>query len=283
MKLMPEKEWERRIERLKRQTRKSNKKQLKKAIVKAVSDSIPDERFGVFLSGGVDSSLLALLAKKAKTDFVCYAVGLEGSDDLFWAEKTAKKLRLKLKTKKYSLREAESLFRETARFFKKPDVLNVGVGSVINAAAKLARKDNVKIFLGGLGAEEIFCGYQRHEKAKDKQAECWRGLKSLWKRDLKRDFAIMSALGIEVRTPFLDEGVIKTAMGIPATKKINKKHKKIVLREIAQELGLPKVVAWRQKKAAQYGSRFDWALARLAKLKGFFKADFVKSLNKSLN
>ena len=130
------------------------------------------------------------------------------------------------------------------------------------------------------GSEEIFAGYQRHLDAKDPHAECWNGLKNMWQRDFVRDVTIAKALGITVLCPFLDEDLIIKSMGIPADKKINKEFKKIILREIAEELGLPKEFAWRPKKAAQYGSYFDKALIKLAKKSSLDKVDFVEKLKK---
>lgn len=93
-----------------------------------------------------------------------------------------------------------------------------------------------------------------------------------------RDFTIGEKLGFGLRLPFLEDEVIKKAMGIPSEKKINKEHKKIILREIAEDLGLPKEIAWRQKKAAQYGSGFDKVMERLAKKAGLSKSEFVVHL-----
>ena len=54
---------------------------------------------------------------------------------------------------------------------------------------------------------------------------------------------------------------------------------KLILRKIANELGLKKEFAFRKKRAAQYGSRFDRAILRLGKRKGFkYKKDYLKSL-----
>ncbi len=141
-------------------------------------------------------------------------------------------------------------------------VVKVGVASVVVAVSKIA---DDKIFFSGLGSEEIFAGYHRHEKSDDIHEECWKGLKNMWARDLVRDCAIGVSLGMDLRTPFLDRDVIVNAMRINSSRKINKDHKKVILREIAEELGLPKEFAWRKKMGAQYGSRFDRALERLGK------------------
>ncbi|MDP4012946.1 MAG: asparagine synthase-related protein, partial [Candidatus Nanoarchaeia archaeon] len=61
--------------------------------------------------------------------------------------------------------------------------------------------------------------------------------------------------------------------------KINNEMNKIVLREAAVKLGLPKEFAYRPKKAAQYGSKFDKTIQKLALKKGFeHKQDYLESL-----
>jgi len=273
---LPSKEkWEAHIDELRQNTIPSTKEEVMKALLMAVEKRVPKEKFGLFLSGGVDSSLIALVLKKFTDNFTCYSVGIKGSKDLEAAKMAAEKLKLNWKHKEHTIEEVEQILKKTAKMFEKPDVVNVGVGSVIVAAAELA---DVKIFFGGLGSEEIFAGYQRHAHANDVNDECWKGLKEMWQRDLTRDAAIGKKLGITARVPFLDDDLIKKAMGIPGERKINAEHKKIILREIAEELGLPKEIAWRQKQAAQYGSGFDKAMDKLAKKAGMSKSEYVKAL-----
>ena len=162
-------------------------------------------------------------------------------------------------------------------------MVNVGVGSVELACIEMAKQDNIKFLFTGLGSEEIFAGYERHKLAKDKQAECWKGLTVMYERDLLRDMAIATKQGIFFSTPFLDKELIGVAMRIPDKFKIDDFNAKIILREIAEELGLPQEIAWRGKRAAQYGSRIDKAISKLAKKQGFeYKKDYLKSLEKPL-
>jgi len=276
---MPEKDWVKHIESLEKITKPSTEDEVKDAIINAVKKRIPKKHFGVLFSGGVDSTLLSFLCKQNTNNFTCYSVGLEGSPDIIAGEKVAEELDLDLKQKTFTIDEVEKLFKKVVKIFKKPDVLSVGVGSVVVAAVELAKKDKVNTFFGGLGSEEIFAGYQRHLEAKDKHAECWRGLKAMWQRDFTRDFAVASKLKIKVLCPLLDDEVIVKAMGIDINRKINSQHKKIILREIAEDLGIPQEFAWREKKAAQYGSWFDKAMEKLAKRNGFnTKQEYVESL-----
>ena len=128
-----------------------------------------------------------------------------------------------------------------------------------------------------MGSEEIFAGYERHNQAENIQEECWQGLKLMWSRDLVRDFNLAKELNIKIKTPFLDKELIEYAMKLPAEWKIVREKKKVILREVAEEfLG---EFAWRKKKAAQYGSCFDKAIAKLAKKNGFkLKKDWLDSL-----
>ena len=277
--LIPESSWQKHIDELRKATASSTKEELKKTIVDSIKKLVPRKKFGIFFSGGVDSTLITFICKILNADFVCYSVGLKNSPDVNWAKRAAEKLKLKLKVKEFEMNKLKEIFKKTARIFRKPDVLSVGVASVVVAAAELAKNDEVDTFFSGLGSEEIFAGYQRHLEAEDRHEECWRGLRDVvWRRDLVRDSSVAKALKIKLLVPFLDGNVIKSAMGIHVSKKINEKYKKIILREIAEELGLPKEFAWREKKAAQYGSGFDKAMEKIARMKGFrTKKEYVES------
>jgi len=76
------------------------------------------------------------------------------------------------------------------------------------------------------------------------------------------------ANSVELRVPYLDVEVIKTAMSIPPSLKICGPMdvlKKRVLRQVAKMIGLPAKIVDRPKKAVQYGSGVDKAIKALAK------------------
>ncbi|MBS3158671.1 asparagine synthase C-terminal domain-containing protein [Candidatus Woesearchaeota archaeon] len=262
------------------------KRELAGAIVNAIKKRIAP-KFGILLSGGVDSSLVSFIAKQLKCNFTCYTVGIENSDDVAWAKKVAEEYGLNFKYKILSLDELETIVKNTIKILNDADIVKVSVGSVLYAAGKIALTDGNNIFFGGIGSEEVFAGYQRHFDALQKNnfealhRECWNGLRNMWERDLARDFAIAKNLGLELRAPFLDKELIKTAMSIHPMLKLGKENKKIILREAAEFIGLKKEFAWRKKQAAQYGSNFVNGIEKLAKRKGFkFKKDYLQSLLK---
>lgn len=282
--LISKREWEKYVRSLKSSTTQSfknktiMKKQLRQKLMEAVAKRMPKQKFGIMFSGGVDSSLIAFICKKLRGDFICYSVGMENSKDVAEARKAAAAMKLKLRYKAFTLKEAEKVIKKSVAVAG-PNVVNAGIASVAIAASQLARKDSIFTFFTGLGSEEIFAGYRRHEMAKDANEECWNGLKEMRGRDFIRDCKIAASGKINFLTPFLDKDLIISAMQIPAKYKISSSGKKLILRETAAEMGLPREFAFRKKLAAQYGSGFDKAIERLARKKGFrHKKDYLKHL-----
>ena len=274
-------EWNKYINGLKTNKEEINKEKCKKLIKDALINSIKRrtinlKKFGILLSGGIDSSIIALICKKLGLNFNCYSIGLENSKDLEWAEKTALVLGLKLKTLTLELDETEKIIKKTIKILKQTDIVNIGVGSVFYAGIRLAKEDSVDVILTGMGSDELFAGYARFDKVKDINKECFSRVKNIY-NDMKRDFLIAKEMKANILTPFIDEGVIKVAMQTPSNYKI----KKYILREIALDLGLPREFAFRKKTAAQYGSGIDRAILKLAKNSGFkYKKDYLKNLPK---
>lgn len=258
------------------------KRRIKDALVKAVEHDT-SSKFGIMFSGGVDSSLLALIAQKLGREFTCYSIGLEDAEDIMFSQRIAKAHGFNHKVKIYNIDEIEEIIKRVAKIIG-DDVVNVGVGAVEVAVSEFAKVDNVKVLLGGLGSEEIFCGYQRHlEALKDGYSivhmECWKGLKNMWKRDLVRDFKVSKMIGVEFKAPFLARDVMVESMRLHPMFKIDGSNNKLVIREIAEEFNLEKEFAWRKKKAAQYGSNVDKAMEKIAKQRGFSgKKEYLQSL-----
>jgi len=283
-KLISQDEWNKYINSLKTEKTEDDKEKCKelvrKSLIKAIKKRTYNlKKFGILFSGGIDSSIIALICKKLNLNFTCYSIGLENFKDLEWAERTALALNLKLKTLTLELDKAEKIIKKVIKILKQADIVNVGVGSVLYAGIKLAKEDSVNCLITGMGSDEMFAGYSRFENTKDVNKECWSSLHNLFK-DLKRDFIISKNQKTKLITPFLDEAVIKSAMNLPSTYKIKKGIRKYLLREIAVDLGLSREFAFRKKTAAQYGSRIDRAISKLSKKNNFkYKKDYLKSLS----
>lgn len=259
-------------------------KELSSLILRSIEKNVPEEKFGILFSGGVDSTLIAFTAKKLRKNFICYTTaleepGLKKAEDLEYAEKIAKNLGFELKTIRLNLEEVEEYLKKTIKITGKTDVVTIGVGTTFLPACEQAKKDGIRIIFSGLGSEEIFAGYERHEKAEDINKECVAGLKNIKERDLDRDEAIAKHNELELRLPFLEKELVDYALKIPGKYKIKDGIKKWILRKAAIQLGLLEEYAMRKKRAAQYGSRIDNAILKLTKKHGFeYKADYLRSL-----
>ena len=287
-KLVPQQQWKVYIIGLEKEVDKlgffRSKAAAKREIYAAITVAIKkransSKRFGVLLSGGVDSSFIAFVLKKLGYKFPCFSVGISGSKDLAAARYAATKLKLRLILKEFTIADAEKIIKEAVKLLKTDDPVTIGVAATEIAALKLAAANKIKTLFNGLGSEEIFAGYQRHVTAKDVHAECWSGLKGMWQRDFLRDFKVATAFKATTLTPFLDKSVVVAAMRAKPEWKIYNSEKKLILREIAAAAGLHKSIAFRPKLAAQYGSGFDRALEKLAKKEGCSnKRDYLRHL-----
>jgi asparagine synthase (glutamine-hydrolysing) len=249
------------------------KKQLEKLFISAVKKRIPRKaKIGLLFSGGLDSTLIALVLKRLKVKFTCYTVGFFGKDmktpeDVVFAKQIAKELGFKLKIIKLNLKDVQTTSKKVVKLLNDNSVVHVGVGIALYKACEQAKKDGCQTILSGTGADEVFAGYHSHRIALDVNKECKIRLKGLYEKDLIRDLTIASYHELEAMSPFLDEDLVKFGLKLNSKLKIKDGQQKYILRELAISLGMDNRFAFRKKKAAQYGSKTHKALLRLAKKK----------------
>lgn len=249
----------------------------------AVAKRVPDNRFGILFSGGVDSVVIALIAKQLGLRPTLYTSamvqqGLREPEDLRWARDSAAYLGLALRERTISIDKVPGIIREVIPIIESDNVVKVGVALPFYLACREAKKDGIKVMFSGLGSEEIFAGYQRHRDSDDINRECRKGLLQMHSRDNYRDDLVSMANTIELRHPFLDHALIRFALSIPGKHKIRDGHVKLILREAAEHLGLSRKFAMRKKRAAQYGSNFDKAIEKLARRDRLSKKAYLESI-----
>jgi len=250
----------------------------------AIEKRLTTQKCGLLFSGGIDSTYIAHYFKSKNIPFTCYTAVLDTPNtstipsDLIAAQNVAKSLNLKLKIKKIKLSDIPKYLQKIVPLIEDSNVTKVGVALTFYLACELAKKDGCKVIYSGLGSEEIFAGYERHRNSSNINQECLSGLLKIYERDLYRDDVITMYNQLELRLPFLDTKLIEYALKIPAQYKIKDNHSKYILRTIAQTKGIPEEFSYRKKTAAQYGSRLDYALEKLAKQHKFpSKSAYLKT------
>jgi asparagine synthase (glutamine-hydrolysing) len=260
--------------------------ELYRLLGESVSRCLPPSRIGILFSGGVDSTLVSMLCKKySKQDICCYVAGLENeiqAPDVQHARKIANELELPLKIIEVSLEETEEILKKIVPLIETTSVPMAGVALPTYIAGRAAKEDGINVLFTGSGADEMFGGYNRHKKATDLNSECLKDTLNIHLKDTYRDGLIASELELDLRSPFLNRHVAEYALGIPAALKLNEKGNKMILRQVAERAGIPAEFALRNKKAAQYGSKFDRAIEKLAKRTGYKnKTDYLKNMEKN--
>ncbi|RAP53524.1 MAG: hypothetical protein BZ138_00575, partial [Methanosphaera sp. rholeuAM270] len=237
------------------------KEMLKENITSSVQKRVQNlDEVALLFSAGVDSTLIAVLLKRYGVDTTLYTVGTKNSQDLQYARKTADDMGLPLKTWIIDEEIIEENFIPTLNIIEDSNLMKLGVGMTINLTSRLASKDGHRVMLSGQGADELFCGYNRYKRKYDNneklQKELEYDLNNMYHVNLERDDKATMANSIELRVPYLDKNVIRTALKTPTAYMLESPEdnlRKHILRDVAHELGVPEYIAYRPKKAAQYG------------------------------
>ena len=93
---------------------------------------------------------------------------------------------------------------------------------------------------------------------------------NIYKVNLERDDHCTMANGVELRVPFLDKDVVEVGLSLPIEYKLNDTERKIILRDVASKY-IPNYIAYRPKKAAQYGSGSEKMIYAVARKYGYSK------------
>ena len=251
--------------------------QLRAALEQAVHRQLmTDVPYGVLLSGGLDSSLVAACAARFARQRVedddraeawwprlhSFAIGLAGSPDLAAAEVAAKALGTVHHGFTYAFEEGLDALPDVIRHIESYDVTTVRASTPMYLLARRIKAMGVKMVLSGEGADEIFGGYLYFHKAPDARSfhdECVRKLDALHQFDCLRANKAMMAWGVEARVPFLDLEFLDLAMSMDAAHKMAGKGRieKAVLREAFTGV-LPDEILWRQKEQFSDGVGYGW-------------------------
>jgi asparagine synthase (glutamine-hydrolysing) len=235
-----------------------------------------DVPYGILLSGGLDSSIIAAVATRFAARRVedqgrseawwprvhTFSIGLEGAPDLEAARAMALHIGSVHHEFHFTVQEGIDALSDVIHHVETYDVTTIRASTPMYLLARRIRAMGVKMVLSGEGADEIFGGYLYFHRAPDARSfhdETIRKLDRLHLFDCLRANKSMAAWGVEARVPFLDKEFMDTALGIdPAAKMAGPgRMEKHILREAFQDL-LPTSIAWRQKEQFSDGVGYGW-------------------------
>lgn len=243
------------------------------AVCRQLMSDVP---YGVLLSGGLDSSLVAATAKRfVKTrieeegraeawwpQLHTFAIGLEGSPDLAAARNAAEAIGSVHHEVEYTVQEGLDALSDVIYHIESYDVTTVRASTPMYLIARRIRAMGIKMVLTGEGADEVFGGYlyfHHAPSAGEFHAETIRKLDLLHKYDCLRANKSMAAWGVEARVPFLDREFLDVAMSFDAAYKMGGpgRIEKLVLRQAFVDR-LPQAMLWRQKEQFSDGVGYGW-------------------------
>ncbi|XP_073942099.1 asparagine synthetase domain-containing protein CG17486 isoform X2 [Choristoneura fumiferana] len=244
---------------------------------------------GVLFSGGLDCTILSLLANKyvskwqsidlINVAFKKDAVGSYDVPDRVTGRQSFEELKTLCPSREWNFKEINVPKEELEEFqiktiadllFPRRTILDESLGSALWFASRAQDENSVspcRVLLLGSGADELFGGYKRHYNAFKRHS--WSGLaRELeldWQRiafrNLARDNRVICDHGRQPRMPYLDEDFTDYVLKLKPWLKCFPSDDygpglgdKLMLRLVAFSMGLREVVTF-PKRALQFGSR----------------------------
>ncbi len=250
---------------------------LRQALEEAVQRQLmSDVPYGVLLSGGLDSSVIAAITKKFASKRIetggqedawypqlhSFAVGLKNAPDLIAAKKAADHIGTIHHEINFTLQEGLDAVRDVIYHLETYDVTTIRASTPMYLLARVIKSMGIKMVLSGEGSDELFGGYLYFHKAPNAQEfheETVRKLNKLYLYDCLRANKSLAAWGVEGRVPFLDKEFIDVAMTINPNDKMIRdgRMEKWVVRKAFEDY-LPDSIAWRQKEQFSDGVGYSW-------------------------
>lgn len=266
------------------------RKALEFSVMKRLMSDVP---YGVLLSGGLDSSLIASICTRLRRiDFEAsgedddmrsarssilswpklhsFSIGLPNSPDLAAALKVATFLGTAHHAFTFTVQEGIDAIFDVIYHLETYDVTTIRASTPMYLLSRKIKAMGVKMVLSGEGSDEIFGGYLYFHAAPSAQAlhhECIDRVQNLHTSDNLRANKSTMAWGLEARVPFLDRNFLDVAMGVPANTKLhnaapyNFPCEKYILRkafDTPEDPYLPHDVLYRQKEQFSDGVGYSW-------------------------
>ena len=238
---------------------------LEKAVEKRLMTDVP---FGVCLSGGLDSSLVAAITMRLMRQnpdkygvnpvLHTFSIGIKDeSSDLIYAREVAKHIGSTHHEIHFTSEDALNAMEDVIYHIESADITSVRASICNYLLARKIQSYGVKMVLSGEGSDEVLGGYLYFHQAPSDEAhqmECKMRVMDLGYFDCLRVDKSCLGNSLEVRVPFLDTEFVKLCINLHKDVKCQKGIEKYIVRKAfdikdntGRQLYLPESVLYRQK------------------------------------
>jgi len=241
----------------------------------------------VAFSGGLDSSIIAFFAKKFGVEVHLISVSLKNQPEIEHVKKAAEALNLPLHIYVYSEKAVEEVLPKVLSLIEDANPVRTSIGIPVFWTAKEASKMGFRVMLAGQGADELFGGYKRYLNdyvqygEESVQKTIFNDIAGMYEKNFERDSKICNFHNVELRLPFATYQLTKFAAKLPLQLKIestNDMLRKTVLRKVAEDMGLPRFIVKKPKRAIQYTTGVNKAIKKLAKKEGYSTRKYLQKV-----
>ena len=263
------------------------------SVTKRLMSDVP---FGILLSGGLDSSLVASIAVKyirehpeiygEKPIIHTFSIGDKDSTDLPYAKKVADFLETYHHEISFTVEDGLNAIDNVIYHLETYDITTIRASTPHYLLAQKIQALGIKMVLSGEGSDELLGGYLYFHKAptdEEHQLECKKRVLDLGYFDCLRADKSTMAHSVEGRYPFLDTEFIKLCIDVHKDVKTQKGIEKYILRnafDIKEEVNgkltpkyLPDEILWRQKEQFSDSITYRW----IDTLKANTKSDVIEN------
>ena len=252
-------------------------KRFEESVARRIANT--DREVGFLLSGGLDSSLVAAVAKKLGVkNMKTFSIGQSDSPDILAARKVADFLGSNHHEIIFDFDEGVRVIPDVIRSLESYDTTTIRASTPMWLLCQwISKNTECKVILSGEGSDELFGGYLYFKGAPSEEAfqmETIRRVRLLHQFDVLRADRCAAAHGLELRVPFLDRDFVDTVIRIPPALKMTHEEKKL-LRD-AFEGYLPEEILRRRKDAFSDAVGYGWVNYVKAKASNLFSDSLLK-------
>ena len=250
--------------------------ELTEVLRSAIRRMVEGRDVAVAFSGGLDSGIVATIAKEYARSIRLYTAGVQDAYDVLESRDIAEKLGLEWEHILISEDDLEGCIREMIGVTGTVNPITLSFEIPLFYVSKTVKEEFI---IGGQGADELFAGYSKYVGLSEEEFKDLReaDMARLFNETLGHERMVSEHFGKTVLYPYLDKEVMDTVGKIDMKDLIPGDVRKENLRKVAEIIGQPEVAA-KKKKAAQYGSGAMNLFRKIAKKKGVTVNEMVTGI-----